>query len=359
MDFDIMRVSSYAAHSATSDLVPYEFDRREPTDYDVEFEVLFCGVCHSDMHTAKAEWDDFTTTVYPFVGGHEIVGKVTRTGTKVSKFKIGDTVGVGCIVNSCRKCKNCKAGLQQYCEEGMVGTYNSEDPVDGQITKGGYSAYQVVQEDYILRIPEGMDLAKAAPLLCAGITTYSPLKHWKVGPGVRVGILGLGGLGHMGLKYAKALGATVDIITTSPDKAAKYSEMGADGAVLMSDESAVEAAAAKYDFLLNTIPMTHDLSPYLELLAVDGTMVVVGPLAPLEGIHGQALMSKRRTLAGSQIGGIPETQEMLDFSSAHGITSDIELIEMKDINKAYATLKSKGIAYRYVIDVKNSLAPAR
>jgi uncharacterized zinc-type alcohol dehydrogenase-like protein len=277
-------------------------------------------------------------------------------GDDVTKYKVGDMVGVGCMVNSCGECKNCKAGLQQYCEKGMVGTYNSTDPIDGETTKGGYSTYQVVQEDFVLRIPEGMDPAKAAPLLCAGITTYSPLRHWNVKEGTKVGILGLGGLGHMGLKYAKALGAEVHIITTSPEKAAKFEEYGADGAVLMSDKAAVKAADSQFDFLLNTIPNAHDISPYINLLAVDGTMVLVGPLAPLEGLHGAGLISKRRTLAGSMIGGIPETQEMLDFSAAHGIVSDIELIDIKDVNKAYDTLANKGVAYRYVIDVKNSFA---
>jgi uncharacterized zinc-type alcohol dehydrogenase-like protein len=322
----------------------------------VEFEVLFCGICHSDLHVARNEWNDFSATNYPSVVGHEIVGTVTRIGSKVSKHQVGDLVGVGCLVNSCRTCKSCQAGLEQYCENGATGTYNDADPIDGQITKGGYSSYQVVPEDFVLKIPEGMDPAKAAPLLCAGITTYSPLKHWDVKAGMKVGILGLGGLGHMGLKYAKALGAEVHIVSTSPDKAAKYQEYGADGAVLMSDEAAVAAAKESFDFLLNTIPNSHNVKPYIELLAVDGTMVVVGPLAPLEGIHGQDLMSKRRTLAGSQIGGIPETQEMLDFSAEHGIASDIEIIEMKDVNKAYDTLTKRGIAYRFVIDVKKSFA---
>lgn len=349
-------VKAYAAKSATTPLVPFEFDRREPTAKDVEFEVLYCGVCHSDLHTARAEWNDWTTSKYPFVGGHEIVGKVTRIGTEVTKFKVGDTVGVGCIVNSCRTCKKCKAGLQQYCEKGMVGTYNDIDPIDGTITKGGYSTYQVVQEDYVLHIPEGMDLAKTAPLLCAGITTYSPLKHWRVKKGMKVGILGLGGLGHMGLKYAKALGAEVHIITSSKDKANKYIEYGADGALFMGDNKAVKLAEDRFDFILNTIPNPHDVSQYIKLLAVEGTMVLVGPLAPVANVHGFDLISKRRTVAGSTIGGIPETQEMLDFSAKHNITSDIEIINIKDINKAYDTLSKRGISHRFVIDLKSSFS---
>lgn len=350
-----MKVKAYAAKSAKSPLEYFEFERREPTSYDVEFEVLYCGVCHSDIHTARNEWYDWAATKYPCVVGHEIVGRVTRIGKKVTRFKIGEFVGVGCLVNSCRKCKNCRKNLEQYCEVDGVGTYNSQDPIDKKITKGGYSQLQVVQEAFVLKIPKGMDLAKAAPLLCAGITTYSPLRHWKVGKGMKVGIVGLGGLGHMGLKYAKAFGAEVYVITTSPKKAKDAKKYGADGVVLMTDQKQVKTNKSNFDFLLNTVPVAHDLHPYIDLLSSDGVMVIVGAITELKsGFHGWSLISKRRSIAGSVIGGIKETQEVLDFSSKHNIYPDIEIIKMDEINKAFDTVVNKGISHRFVIDIKSS-----
>lgn len=350
-----MKIKSFAAKNATRPLEYFEFERRELTARDVEFEVLYCGVCHSDVHTARNEWKDWSPTSYPCVTGHEIVGKVTRIGKKVTKHKNGDIVGVGCMVNSCRKCKNCKNGLEQYCENGGIFTYNSKDPVDNTITKGGYSQVMVANEDFVLRIPKEMNLAKAAPLLCAGITTYSPLKHWRIKKGMKVGIIGLGGLGHMGLKYAKALGAEVYIITTSPKKAADAKKYGADGVVLMSDKKSVDANKLSFNFLLNTIPVAHSIRPYIDFLASDGTMVIVGAITNLkDGFHGASLIGKRRTIAGSQIGGIKQTQEVLNFSAKHNIYPDIEIIPIEEINRAFDTLVNKGISHRFVIDMKAS-----
>ncbi len=350
-----MKTKSYAAKKANKPLEYFEFERREPTPHDVEFEVLFCGVCHSDIHTTRDEWNDWGPAKYPSVVGHEIVGKVTRVGNKVKKHKIGDLVGVGCLVNSCQRCKNCKKGLEQYCENGVTGTYNDIDPIDGKITKGGYSTLQVVQENFVIKIPKGMNLAKAAPLLCAGITTYSPLRHWKVGKGMMVGIIGLGGLGHMGLKYAKVFGAKTYVITTSPKKAKDAKKYGADGVVLITDKKQRVENKEKFDFLLNTIPVAHDVHPYVNLLSSDGTMVIVGAITELSsGFHGHSLISKRRSIAGSVIGGIPETQEVLNFSAKYKIYPDIEIIKMKDINKAYDTMVKRGISHRFVIDIKAS-----
>lgn len=350
-----MRVKSFAAKAKNKPLEYFEFERREPTDYDVEFQVLYCGVCHSDIHTTRDEWHDWGEAKYPSVVGHEIVGKVTRIGKKVSKVRPGDLVGVGCLVNSCRTCKNCKKGLEQYCENGATGTYNDIDPIDGKVTKGGYSTHQVVQERFVMKIPKGMDLAKAAPLFCAGITTYSPLRHWKVGKGMRVGIVGLGGLGHMGLKYAKAFGAKTFVVTTSAQKAKDAKKYGADGVALMTDSKQREGNKEKFDFLLNTIPVAHDVHPYVDLLSSDGVMVIVGAITELsDGFHGHSLISKRRSIAGSTIGGIPETEEVLKFSAKYNIYPDIEIIKMKDINKAYDTMVRKGISHRFVIDVANS-----
>ncbi len=343
-----MKTKAYAAHGADEKLKEFGFERREPTAHDVEMEVLYCGVCHSDIHQVHSDWGP---TKYPIVPGHEIVGRVTRVGEAVTKHKVGDIVGVGCLVNSCGKCTSCKQGLQQYCLEGATGTYNSIDPIDGEVTKGGYSQVQVVTEDFVLKIPAGLPLDAAAPLLCAGITTYSPLRHWKVGKGTKVGIIGLGGLGHMGVKYAKAMGAEVYLVTTSPAKAEKAKEYGADGTVVSTDAEAMKKYAGYFDFLLDTVPVGHDPQPYVDLLAVDGVLVLVGPISPMEGFHGRSLIGKRRSVAGSDIGGIPETQEMLDYSAAQGILPEIEVIPIEKINDAYENMMSKGMSYRYVIDM--------
>lgn len=348
---EIMKNKAYAAHSAEAPLEEFAFDRREPTAYDVEMEVLFCGVCHSDIHQVRGDWGP---TKYPIVPGHEIVGRVTRVGDNVTKHQVGDIVGVGCLVNSCGQCAQCEKGLQQYCENGATGTYDSIDPIDGEVTKGGYSKVQVVPENFVLKIPEGMPLDAAAPLLCAGITTYSPLRHWQVGRGTKVGVIGLGGLGHMAVKYAKALGAEVHLLTTSPAKAEKAKEYGADGVIVSTDSAAMAKYAGYFDFLLDTVPVGHDAQPYVDLLAVDGTLVLVGPISPMEGFHGGSLMGKRRSIAGSDIGGLPETQEMLEFSAERGILPEIEVIPIEKINEAYERMTNKGMSSRFVIDMKAS-----
>lgn len=311
----------------------------------------FSGICHSDIHSARNEWG---WTQYPFVAGHEIVGRVKTVGNKVSKFKVGDIVGVGCLVDSCRHCASCNDGLEQYCDNGFTGTYGGEDKIGGTPharTFGGYSDKITVDERFILRIPENLDPASATPLLCAGITTYSPLKHWKVGAGQKVGIIGLGGLGHMGVKLAHAMGAKVVMITTSENKAKDAKMLGADEVLISKDANAMQAAQNSFDFLLNTIPVGHDVDPYLELLKRDGTMVIVGSVEPLTKVNGVNLIFRRRNMAGSLIGGLPETQEMLDFCGKHNIVCDIEKIAMKYVNTAYERTIKGDVKYRFVIDM--------
>jgi uncharacterized zinc-type alcohol dehydrogenase-like protein len=338
----------YAAHSATTPLKHFTFERREPGPKDVQIDILYCGVCHSDLHTARNEW---TNTTYPVVPGHEIVGRVTKVGKDVRKFKVGDQVGVGCMVDSCRVCESCKAGLENYCENGATFTYNSEDKHLGGMTYGGYSKSVVVDEDFVLRIPEGLDLAAAAPLLCAGITTYSPLHHWKVGNGSKVGVVGLGGLGHMGVKLAHAMGAHVTLFTTSAHKTQDAERLGADDVVVTKDASQMEKHANSFDFILDTVSAEHDVNAYLNLLKRDGHMVLVGaPEKPMQ-VAAFSLIPKRRHLAGSMIGDIPETQEMLDFCSKHGVVSDIEIIPIQKINEAYERMLKSDVKYRFVIDM--------
>lgn len=340
--------TGYGARSADARLAPLAIVRRDPGPDDVEIEILYCGVCHSDLHTARNEWGG---TLYPSVPGHEIVGRVKRVGAAVTSFKIGDAVGVGCIVDSCRTCPSCQAGLEQYCLNGMVGTYNGPDKVLGGHTFGGYSGAIVVDKAYVLRVPDWLDLAAAAPLLCAGITTYSPLRHWKVGPGQRVGIVGLGGLGHMGVKLASALGAHVVMFTTSASKVEDARRLGAHEVVLSRDPAAMAAERGRFDFILDCVAAEHDINAYLALLKVDGALVQVGaPEKPLP-VHVFSLIPQRRTFAGSMIGGIAETQEMLDFCAAHAITSDIEMIRMDEINEAYERMLKSDVKYRFVIDM--------
>jgi uncharacterized zinc-type alcohol dehydrogenase-like protein len=340
---------AYAASDARSKLAPFEFQRRELRAHDVQLEVLFCGVCHSDLHQARDEWKN---SIYPVVPGHEIVGRVTAVGPDVTRYKTGELVGVGCLVDSCRTCPSCEEGLEQYCENGWVGTYNGADRETGQITLGGYSTQMVVDEDFVLRVPKNLELAGVAPLLCAGITLYSPLRTWGAGPGKKVGIVGLGGLGHMGVKLAHAMGAHVVLFTTSQSKVEDAKRLGANEVVISKNPEEMAAHTNSFDLIVNTVAAQHDLNPFLNLLRRDGTMALVG--AP-EHDHPSPqvfnLIMKRRRLAGSLIGGIAETQEMLDFCGEHGITSDIELIPMQQINDAYERILKSDVKYRFVIDL--------
>jgi uncharacterized zinc-type alcohol dehydrogenase-like protein len=346
-------ISAYAAAGAKDALAPMTIERREPLDTDVEMDILFCGICHSDLHTARNEWGD--TTTYPCVPGHEILGKVTRVGSKVTKFKVGDRAGVGCMVGSCGTCPDCRDGLEQFCtgNPGTVFTYNSPDPhFPGRMTYGGYSTRIVVDEAFTLRIPENLDAASAAPLNCAGITTYSPLRHWKVGPGQKVGIVGLGGLGHMGVKFAHAFGAETFVFTRSASKRADAKRLGADEIVLSSDPAEMRKHIRSFDFILDTVAASHNLDDYLELLKRDGTMVLVGvPEHPHPSPSVGSLVFARRSLAGSLIGGVAETQEMLDFCGQHNIACDVEVIPMQKVNEAYERLLKSDVKYRFSIDM--------
>ncbi len=343
------QASAYAAQSATTPLGPARIERREPGPGDVRIEIAYCGVCHSDVHTVRSEWPG---THYPVVPGHEIVGRVTAVGAAVKKFRPGDLAGLGCLVDSCRACGACAEGLEQYCEGGRIFTYNSPDRHSGGMTYGGYSSHIVVDEAFVLRMPAGLDLAASAPLLCAGITTYSPLREWKVGPGARVGIVGLGGLGHMAVKLAKAMGAHVVLFTTSPGKTADALRLGAAEVVLSTDAAEMGRRAGTLDFILDTVAASHDLDAYLALLRRDGTLCLVGvPEHPHPSPSAFTLIWDRRRLAGSLIGGIRETQEMLDFCGEHGIVADIELIPMAAINEAYDRMVKSDVRYRFVIDM--------
>ncbi|MGZ8559761.1 MAG: NAD(P)-dependent alcohol dehydrogenase [Chitinophagaceae bacterium] len=339
---------AYAAQNATASLLPFNIERRTPKPQDIKIEILYCGVCHSDLHTARNEWGN---TVYPCVPGHEIVGRVTAVGEQVKNFKVGDLAGVGCLVDSCRECDNCKDGLEQYCSKGMVGTYNGMEKDGSGNTYGGYSKAIVVHEDFVLHIPNNLPLEGVAPLLCAGITTYSPLRHWKVGKGHKVGILGLGGLGHMGVKIAAALGAEVTMLSHSPSKEKDAKKLGAAHFVLTSDKEQVKKVMGSFDFILDTVSADHDYNFYLGLLSTNGVMVCVGaPPTPAQ-IPAINLIFGRKSVAGSLIGGIPETQEMLDFCAKHNIVSDVEVIAIRDINEAYERMLKGDVRYRFVIDM--------
>jgi uncharacterized zinc-type alcohol dehydrogenase-like protein len=344
-------VQAFAATSSTSFLTPLALPRRKPGPHDVQIEILYCGVCHSDLHQVRNEWQGVMPTVYPCVPGHEIIGRVVKTGGAVKKFKEGDLAGVGCMVDSCRVCSSCREGLEQYCENGMTLTYNAEDKHLGGVTYGGYSTGIVVDENYVLRVSPKVDLAGTAPLLCAGITTYSPMRHWKVGKGQKVGIVGLGGLGHMGVKFAHAFGAHVVLFTTSPNKAADAHRLGADEVVVTKNAGEMQKQERSFNFILDCVSAEHDLNAYVSLLKRDGTLVMVGaPEKPLP-IAVFNLIMGRRSMTGSGIGGIRETQEMLDFCADHKITSDIELIRMQRINEAYDRLLRSDVKYRFVIDI--------
>jgi uncharacterized zinc-type alcohol dehydrogenase-like protein len=342
-----MSTRAYAARSATSPLAPFTLERRELLDHDVAIDILYCGVCHSDLHQARNEWHNST---FPMVPGHEIVGKIAQVGRKVTKFKVGDLAGVGCLVDSCRTCPECQRGLQQYCPD-QTQTYNSPDRISDGSTAGGYSENIVVDEAYTLKISPKLDLAATAPLLCAGITTFSPLRHWKVGLGHKVGVIGLGGLGHMAVKFAHAFGAHVVLFTTSPGKADDARRLGADEVVVSKHPHEMKAHLRSFDFILDCVSADHDINAYLALLKVDGVLTIVGaPEKPLPTAV-FALITGRRSFAGSGIGGLPETQEMLDFCAEHGIVCDIEMIDIQSINQAYDRLLKGDVKYRFVIDM--------
>jgi uncharacterized zinc-type alcohol dehydrogenase-like protein len=343
-----MPTRAYAAQSPTTPLAPFGIDRRNPTAHDVEIDILFCGVCHSDLHFARNEWG---FTQYPVVPGHEILGRVTRVGSGVTKFKAGDLAAVGCLVDSCRACDCCKKGLEQYCSGGATFTYNGEDKHMGGMTFGGYSEKVVVDESYTLKVPANLDPAAAAPLLCAGITTWSPLRHWKAGPGKKVGIVGLGGLGHMGVKFARALGAHTVLFTTSKSKVADGLRLGAHEVVLSTDEAAMAKHAGSFDLIVDTVSADHSIDALMALIALDGTMCMVGVPPNPQQIAAFSVILPRRNLAGSCIGGIAETQEMLDFCGTHNIACDIELIRMDEINAAYERMLKSDVRYRFVIDM--------
>ncbi|OIQ23866.1 NAD(P)-dependent alcohol dehydrogenase [Lacinutrix sp. MedPE-SW] len=343
-------VKAYGTESKEADLKQIKIERRDLKENDVEIEILYCGVCHSDIHAAKNDWGNTTYTLVP---GHEIVGKVKQVGDKVSKYKEGDLVGVGCMVDSCQECSACKDDLEQFCEKGMVGTYNGKNKHTGKQTFGGYSTSITVREEFVVSVPENLDLKAVAPLLCAGITTYSPLNHWNVKKGDKVGIIGLGGLGHMGIKFAHAMEAETYMITTSPDKADDAKKLGADAVLISKNEDEMKEHHGTFDFLLNTVPVKHDINPYLQLLKRDSTMVMVGAIEPLEPMHGGNIIMGRKRVAGSLIGGIKETQEMLDFCGDNNVTSEIELIDIKDINKAFERVQDSDVKYRFVIDMSS------
>jgi uncharacterized zinc-type alcohol dehydrogenase-like protein len=345
---EVKNIKAFGTEAAEAPLQELNIQRRKATAHDVEIDILFCGICHSDLHSAKNEWHN---TIYPIVPGHEIVGRVTSVGDHVKKFKVGDLAAVGCMVDSCRECEYCREGLEQFCEPGNTLTFNSPDKYLGKQTYGGYSESIVVDENYVLSVPENLDPAATAPLLCAGITTYSPLKHWKVGPGSKVGVVGIGGLGHMGIKLAKAMGAHVVVFTTSVSKTEDAKRLGADEVVLSTDENQMSQYASSLNFILDCVSAQHNMDAYLNLLKVDGSLALVGaPMEPLP-VTSFSLITGRRSFAGSNIGGIAETQEMLDFCSKHNITSDIELIGVNDVNDAYERLLKGDVKYRFVIDM--------
>lgn len=340
-------INAYAAQNATSRLAPFSIERRNVGAYDVQIEILYSGICHSDIHQARGEWGG---SIFPMVPGHEIVGRVTKVGDHVTTFKVGDLAGVGCFVDSCRTCPSCLANEEQYCDNGMVATYNSKDK-EGKLTYGGYSTQIVVDENYTLRVSEKLSLSGVAPLLCAGITTYSPLRHWNVGKGQKVAIVGLGGLGHMGVKFAASFGAEVTVLSTSRSKEADAKKLGAHHFAVTTEDDTIKNLKGQFDFILNTVSAQHDYNQYLNMLKLNGTMVLVGIPPKPESVQAFSLIGKRRSLAGSLIGGIKETQEMLDYCAEHNIVSDVEIIEASYINEAYERVLKSDVKYRFVIDI--------
>ena len=353
----MIKTVGYAAKNKFSSLHPFEFERRDPNADDVVIDILYCGICHSDIHQVKNEWGN---TVYPCLPGHEMVGRVLSTGAGVSQFKTGDLVGVGCMVDSCQTCSACKEGLEQYCEgpHSWTATYNGPMIPDGTNTFGGYSTTIVVKEHFVLRVPESIPIEAAAPILCAGVTTYSPLRHWNVSPGQNVGIVGLGGLGHMAVKLAKAMGAHVTVFTTSGEKEADARRLGAEMVVEEKDKAAMTAQESRFDFILDTIPQKHDLNAFIKCLKRDATLAVVGALGPMEPVDNQQVAFHRRCVAGSLIGSIKETQEVLDFCAQHQIAPDVEVIDIKTVNEAYDRVEKGEVKYRFVIDMATLKAEA-
>jgi uncharacterized zinc-type alcohol dehydrogenase-like protein len=344
----MIATKGYAAQTKDTGLALWNFDRREVGPHDVQFDIDFCGVCHSDLHQIKDEWGG---GIFPMVPGHEIVGRVVAVGNHVTKFKVGDLAGTGCLVDSCRVCDNCQHGLEQYCTNGHSQTYNGLEQDKKTPTYGGYSNTIVVHEDFVLQIPEKLDLAATAPLLCAGITTYSPLRHWKVGKGHKLAVLGLGGLGHMGVKFGVAFGAEVTVLSTSPKKEEDARKLGAHKFVVTSDPAQLEAVTGYFDFILDTVSAEHDYNQYLSLLKTDGVHICVGAPPTPSALSAFSLIPGRKSLVGSMIGGLPETQEMLDFCAEHDIVSDIEMVDMKDIQTAYDRMLKGDVRYRFVIDM--------
>lgn len=345
----MIQAKAYAAFSANTPLAPFTLDRRDLGAHDVDIDILYCGVCHSDIHQVRSEWGK---SIYPIVPGHEIVGRIVAVGSAVKKFKVGDLAGVGCFVDSCRTCDNCKSGEEQFCERGMVGTYNSYDK-EGNPTYGGYSTRIVVDENYTLKVSDKLPLSGVAPLLCAGITTYSPLRHVGVKPGDKVAVLGLGGLGHMAVKFAASFGAEVTMLSSSPSKQDDAEKLGAHHFILTSDAVAMKKAAKSFDVILNTVSANHEYSTYLNLLKTNGTMIIVGiPEVPSK-LPANVLINQRRSIMGSLIGGINETQEMLDYCAEHNITSEVEVIDMQYINEAYERMLKSDVKYRFVIDLES------
>lgn len=345
-------VNAYGTHSAKEELTLMEIERRALLSDDVEIKILYCGVCHSDIHSVRNEWGGAN---YPMVPGHEIVGEVINVGSSVTKFKQGDIVGVGCMVDSCQHCASCSDGVEQFCENRSTQTYGSKDVHLGGYTYGGYAERIVVTEKFVLHIPSSLDISKVAPLLCAGITTYSPLKHWNVQQGDKIGVIGLGGLGHMGIKFAHAMGCHVVMITTSPEKGNDAKLLGADEVLISKDATEMQKHNGSFDFLLNTVPVDHDVNPYLKLLKRDATMVLVGAIEPLSSVDAGILVLQRKNLAGSLIGGIAETQEMLDFCGQHNILPEVEMINMEEINEAFDKVVKSEVKYRFVINIQGEL----
>ncbi|UJF30419.1 NAD(P)-dependent alcohol dehydrogenase [Kaistella sp. 97-N-M2] len=345
------QVKAYGTPSKEEDLKEMQIERREVTPTDIEIEILYCGVCHSDLHTARNDWGG---TKYPAVPGHEIVGRITKVGDEVTKFKVGDLAGVGCLVDSCKECESCKQDLEQYCLTGSTGTYNGNDKHLGGHTFGGYSEKVVVTEAFGLKIPENLDLKAVAPLLCAGITTWSPLKHWNVKEGSKVAVVGLGGLGHMAIKLAKGLGAQVTLFSRSPDKIQDALDLGADAVVISTYENEMETVKGKFDLIIDTVPYDHDINPYVSTLNISGTLVLVGYIGQMgDALFTPPMILGRRSVAGSVIGGIKETQEMLDFCGEHNILPEIEMIKIQDINEAYERMLKSDVRYRFVIDMQS------